>query len=174
LIKSGTSRQKYDRHRGDGDDILSAHAARILQDSPMPRIAASLLVGLLLLCAAVTAAGAQSLSCRGTQRTRQVAELLFGRSIAHQKTVSDAAWARFVAHELTPRFPDGLTVTDAIGQWRYGATGRLVRERSKQVEIVLPGNVDDEARLDAAVAAYKRQFHQHSVGVIVRPACVSF
>ena len=27
---------------------------------------------------------------------------------------------------------------------------------------------------DAVVAAYKRTFHQHSVGVIVRPACVAF
>jgi hypothetical protein len=39
---------------------------------------------------------------------------------------------------------------------------------------VLPGNKDDDARLDAVVAAYKREFHQHSVGVIVRPACVAF
>ena len=33
---------------------------------------------------------------------------------------------------------------------------------------------DDDARLDAVVAAYKHAFHQHSVGVIVRPACVAF
>jgi hypothetical protein len=49
-----------------------------------------------------------------------------------------------------------------------------VHEPSKHVEIVLPGNKDDDARLDAVVDAYKRAFRQHSVGVIVRPACVAF
>ena len=38
----------------------------------------------------------------------------------------------------------------------------------------MPGGDDDEARLDAIVKAYKREFRQHSVGVIVRPACVAF
>jgi len=76
--------------------------------------------------------------------------------------------------EITPRFPEGLTITDAIGQWRDPANGRMVREPSKRVEIVLTGHADDEARLDAVVAAYRRRFHQHSVGVIVQSACISF
>jgi len=61
-----------------------------------------------------------------------------------------------------------------IGQWRDPAAGTIVREPTKKVEIVLPGNADDAARLDAVVKAYKRKFRQHSVGVIVRSACVSF
>jgi Protein of unknown function (DUF3574) len=113
-------------------------------------------------------------SCPGAQLPRQVAELLFGRDIGQHLDVSESDWSRFVARELMPRFPDGLTVTDAVGQWRDRDSGRVAREPSKHVEIVLPGNADDEARLDAAVAAYKRIFHQHSVGVIVRTACVSF
>ncbi len=119
-------------------------------------------------------AAAQTLSCHGAQRPRQVAELLFGRDIGHRVGVSEAAWSRFVTREMTPRFPDGLTITDAIGQWRDRDSGTLVHEPSKRVEIVLPGNVDDGARLDAVVSAYKRRFRQHSVGVIVRPAFVSF
>jgi hypothetical protein len=39
---------------------------------------------------------------------------------------------------------------------------------------VLPGNDNDQARLDAVVTAYKREFSQHSVAVIVQSACVSF
>jgi uncharacterized protein DUF3574 len=119
-------------------------------------------------------AAAETLSCHGAQRPRQVAELLFGRDIGHRVGVSEAAWSRFVAREITARFPDGLTITDAIGQWRDRDSGTLLHEPAKRVEIVLPGNADDEARLDAVVSAYKRQFQQHSVGVIVRPACVSF
>jgi hypothetical protein len=114
------------------------------------------------------------LSCLPAQHSKQVAELIFGRNIGRHLGVSESDWSRFVARELTTRFPDGLTVTDTVGQWRDRDSGRIVREPSKQVEIVLPGNADDEARLDAAVAAYKRAFRQRSVGVIVRAACVSF
>lgn len=126
------------------------------------------------LIAAANSAHAQTSSCPGKQQAKQVAELLFGRSIRGTADVSDAAWTRFVGREMTPRFPDGLTVTDAYGQWRDPASGRIVRERSKHVEIVLPGNADDEARLEAVAEAYKRQFRQRSVGIIVRPACVAF
>jgi len=104
---------------------------------------------------------------------RLVAELLFGRDVGSKLAVSERAWRRFVATEMTPRFPDGLTITDAIGQWRERGTGRIVREPSKRVEIVLPGKDDDEARLDTVAAAYKTRFRQQSVLIIVRPACVS-
>ncbi len=133
-------------------------------------------VSSILLAAAATGVGAQTaaLSCHGTQQPKEIAEVIFGRDIGNHVGVSESAWVRFVAREMTPRFPDGLTITDAIGQWRDRDSGRIVREPSKHVEIVLPGNDDDEARLDAIATAYKRQFHQQSVGVIVRPACVSF
>jgi hypothetical protein len=116
----------------------------------------------------------EALSCHGAQQIRQVAELLFGRDIGHELGVSESAWSRFVAREMTPRFPDGFTISDASGQGRDRKSGMIVREPSKRVEIVLPGAADDETRLDAIVMAYKRDFHQQSVAVIVRAACVSF
>jgi hypothetical protein len=39
---------------------------------------------------------------------------------------------------------------------------------------VLPGNEEDEQRLNEIAAVYKGRFRQQSVGIIVRPACVSF
>ena len=129
-----------------------------------------------LVCTVATAAAAQgpTPACGGTQQRRDVAELLFGRDIGERLGVSETAWRRFVAREITPRFPDGITVTEAFGQWRAPGSGRIVREPSKRVEIVLPGNADDAARLDAIVSAYKRQFHQRSVGLVLQSACVSF
>jgi hypothetical protein len=112
--------------------------------------------------------------CHGTQQARQVAELLFGRDVGHSLGVSESAFSHFVARELTPRFPDGLTISDATGQWRDRGNGSIIREPSKRVEIVLPGAADDETKLDAIVAAYRQHFHQQSVAVILRPACVSF
>lgn len=126
------------------------------------------------LAAPVTRLAAETPACQGETKPHQVAELSFGRDIGHSVGVSEQAWARFVARELTPRFPDGLTITDAVGQWRNPTSGRAVQEPTKQVEIVLPGKDDDEARLEAVVAAYKRDFSQHSVVVIVRTACVAF
>jgi hypothetical protein len=127
-----------------------------------------------LLVTGATSAVTQTFVCHGAQRSGQVAELLFGRDIGNRVGVSEASWRRFVAHEITPRFPDGLTVTDATGQWRDLANGKIMREPSKRVEIVMPGHADDGARLEAVVAAYKRRFHQHSVGVIVQSGCISF
>ena len=128
---------------------------------------------LLVAVASCAVAQTQALACHGAQRPGQIAELLFGRDIGNRVGISEAAWRRFVAREITPRFPDGLTVTDATGQWRDPASGKMVREPSKRVEIVLPGHADDEVRIDAVVAAYKRRFHQHSVRVIVQSACIS-
>ena len=140
------------------------------------RIACLAALSLTLLTATASDAGAQTAtpSCHGTQQPKMVAELMFGRDIGDGGGVSESEWQLFVTRELVSRFPDGLTIIDAVGQWRDRDSGRIVHEPSKHVEIVLPGNQDDDARLDAVVAAYKQAFHQHSVGVIVRTACVAF
>lgn len=129
---------------------------------------------LLLALAVAGSASAQLLDCRGGQHPTQVAELLFGRNIGNRIGVSETAWGRFVDREIVPRFPDGLTVFDASGRWRDRKRDRVVREPSKIVQIVLPGTPEDVARLNEIAEAYKRRFKQQSVGVIVRPACVSF
>lgn len=121
-----------------------------------------------------TGAYAEPLACNGGQKPMQAAELIFGRNIGAVMAVSEAAWRRFVARELTPRFPRGLTITDAAGQWRDARRHMIVREPSKVVQIILPGGSDDLARLDAVVAAYKLRFHQQSVAVVTWPVCVQF
>jgi len=133
------------------------------------RIAASLSVLLASACA-----GPQPLLCPPPQRSAAVADLLFGRHVGGRPGVGEAAWRAFLAAEVTPRFPDGLTVVDAAGQWRDTDTGRIVREPSKIVSIVLPDRADNQAQIDAVVAAYKARFRQQAVGVVIRPACVAF
>jgi hypothetical protein len=131
----------------------------------------------LLLVLAVAAAGgarAQLVDCRGGQRPSQVAELMFGRNIGNRLGVSEGQWVRFVDREIVTRFPGGLTVYSAAGQWKDRASSKIVREPSKVVQIVLPGEEEDIARLNEIVEAYKTRFKQNSVIMIVRPACVSF
>ncbi len=103
-----------------------------------------------------------------------MAELLLGLDRAGRASVSEAEFRRFVTREITRRFPDGLTVLSAAGQWRDRARGKIIREPSKVVQIVLPGGPDDAANLDAIADAYKRQFRQKSVGIVIWPACVRF
>jgi hypothetical protein len=129
---------------------------------------------LLLALAHASGANAQLLDCRSGQRPTEVVQLFFGRNIGNRLGVSESAWARFVEREIVPRFPDGHTVFDATGRWRDRAANRVVREPSKIVEIVLPGTPEDMAHLNEIVEAYKSRFKQQSVGIIVRPACVSF
>jgi Protein of unknown function (DUF3574) len=129
---------------------------------------------LLLLLALSGSANAQLVDCRGGQKPSQVAELMFGRKIGDRIAVSEGDWGRFVDREITPRFPDGLTVFNAAGQWRDKSSNKIVREPSKIVQIVLPGDDGEFARLNEIAEAYKTRFKQQSVGVIVRPACVSF
>src|ERR1700761_7838995 len=87
--------------------------------------------------ASANAASAQIACTLG--KPQQVAELMFGRLIGGRLGVSEGQWARFVAREITPRFPDGLTVFEARGQWRDRENNKIVREPSKIVQIVLPG-----------------------------------
>ena len=114
-------------------------------------------------------AHAQAVQCSGAQKPWVVAELLFGRT-----RVSEASWTRFLASEITPRFPDGLTVYDAKGQWRNPETKKISRERTKVVMIAMPPAADNDARLQQIIEAYKTRFRQQSVGLILRPSCVSF
>ena len=112
-------------------------------------------------------------SCPVGQERMRTAQLFFGRNIGDQPGVSDADFRKFVDQELTPRFPDGLTILDGGGQWRED-TDKLIREASKLVLIVLPAAGDTGAKLDAARAAYKSRFHQDSVLLVTQTVCVSF
>ena len=87
--------------------------------------------------------------------------------------VSEREFRRFLAHVVTPRFPDGLSVIDVAGQFRTGA-GTLVREPSKLVVILVPDAAAAADKVRAIVAAYKRRFLQESVLHAEHPVCVSF
>ena len=119
-------------------------------------------------------ASTQAVACNAPQRPMQQIELMFGRSIAGRFRVGEAAWSRFLAREITPRFPDGLTVLDAAGQWRDPVGGRVVREPGKIVIIVAAEEAPVRERIAAIVAAYKQRFGQRSVAVVSRSVCAAF
>jgi hypothetical protein len=142
------------------------------QDMCRRNIMRVLLAALMTIVAAQ--ASAQSITCTANHTAMMQAELLFGRNIEGRQGVTDKAWARFLADEITPRFPDGLTVYDAAGQYRESPAAKIVRERSKIVMILVEAGDAAMQRIDEIVGAYKKRFRQKSVGVVIKPACVSF
>jgi hypothetical protein len=121
---------------------------------------------------ATTAAARPPVCPHGLHRA-MTAELYFGRSMEHDGEVSDADWREFVDTQVTPRFPDGLSVNDVYGQWRT-PKGQFVREDSKALFLVLSGTPDESARIELVRGAYKVRFHQQSVMLVEQPACVAF
>jgi hypothetical protein len=113
-------------------------------------------------------------ACAPPAESMVSAELLFGRKIGDRIGVSEAAFAAFLAREITPRFPDGLTVVDARGQWRDQDRGAIVREPSKLVLLTFRDEPQKRENLSAIAEAYKRQFRQQSVLLSLRASCVTF
>ena len=89
-------------------------------------------------------------------------ELLFGSERKNTFPISDEEWAAFLAAEVTPRFPDGLTVLTGYGQWR-DAKGTLVKETSRLLLIWYAPQGDGDTRIEAIRTAYKTRFGQDSV-----------
>jgi hypothetical protein len=113
-------------------------------------------------------------ACAAPASERVIATMYFGRNIGGVLGVSESQWDAFVDSEITPRFPDGLTVTDTQGQWRDSETGAIVREPSKQLTLFLADETRGRAALDEIAAAYKRQFQQQAVALTIERSCVSF
>ena len=110
--------------------------------------------------------------CPAGQEKLRTAQLFFGREAGKQPRLAEAEFRRFVDEELTPRFHDGLTILEGGGQWK-GEENKQIRESAKVVLIVLTRSPDQEARIEAARAAYKARFKQEAVMTVTQPACVS-
>lgn len=147
----------------------------LLRGAIVPR---SLALASLMMAANGVFAGSPAMPCSAPLQPMQRIELMFGRNVRGHlhglPGVGNAAWARFFAREIAPRFPDGLTVVDAFGQWRDPASGRTIREPSRLVIIVTAAGAPVDDRIAAIVAAYKARFRQKSVGVVTNPVCASF
>ena len=100
-------------------------------------------------------------------------QFFMGRSNQTGAVVDDAAWATFLGDTVTPRFPDGLTVFDARGQWRDSA-GQIKKERTKVLVILAPPGEDGLRLISEISDEYKRRFSQQSVLQVVYDTCVTF
>ena len=109
--------------------------------------------------------------CLVGQEHVRTAQLFLGRKAADWP-VTEIELRRFVDQEITPRFPDGVTVLAGGGQWS-GPQDQLMRDAAKVVMIILPAKGDILTKIDAVRAAYQTQFRQDSVLILTQPACVA-
>jgi hypothetical protein len=76
--------------------------------------------------------------------------------------VTELEWQLFLRDEVTSRFPDGLTVWEAEGQWRTPAGG-IDHEQSKVLLLVHPDTAVARQSVLAVIEAYRKTFEQQSV-----------
>ena len=132
-------------------------------------LAGGLVIGLAYADTDTSPAG---LSCPSSAIGMSRLELLFGRGKPDGSSVTDAEWKAFLDAEVTPLFPDGLTVLDGYGQWREG--GAIKSEQSIVLVIWHTSAVGDEAKIEAIRTSYKQRFLQQSVMRVDGASCVSF
>lgn len=133
-------------------------------------IASALLFGLL---GCQTGEAATAFRCRAPLEPWTQIELYFGRGLGGDAIVSDEAFRSFIADEVTPLFPDGLSVIDVAGQFR-DAEGTIIREPTKLLILLVPDAAAVADDVETIVAAYKERFDQETVLHTEQPACVAF
>lgn len=89
-------------------------------------------------------------------------------------TIDEAAWRRFLDQEVTPRFPDGLTVLDGYGQWLFRGEPEPHRLRSKVLVVLHEDTPQRRADIEAIRLAWKQATGHQSVLWARQPAEVSF
>ncbi|MFG2727908.1 DUF3574 domain-containing protein [Streptomyces canus] len=89
--------------------------------------------------------------------------------------VTDRQFMAFVDEEVTPGFPDGLTVQSGRGQWR-DVSGRIEKERSYELILLYPvGQASaSDRRIEEIRRAYEKTFGQESVGRVDDRARAAF
>lgn len=135
--------------------------------------------GPLLPSASADASGVAAISKRASCRPQlrgklfTRTELYFGLSKEATDVVTEEEFQRFIDTQITPRFPDGLTLLSGTGQFR-NSSGTIVREGSKLLILLHRPSKRSDRAIEEIREAYKRAFRQESVLRVDEPSCVSF
>lgn len=131
---------------------------------------------------ATTPGGATTATMQGdAARPAQVqgwvrSELYFGVGTEgdEKNAITEAQWRAFLDKEVTPRFPDGLTVFDAYGQWFFRGAKGPERLNSKVLVILHENTPQRRADIEAIRLAWKQATKHQSVLWSQQAAEVSF
>ena len=167
LLNSGISAMRFTRTPPQSESSANRRGVRLAIMS------LALLLSFAVIATILGCSGESSAECPEGMDAFVSYQLFMGRSMPDGNVASDADWNRFLAETVTPRFPDGLTVLDASGQWR-NSSGIIEKEQSKQLVILAPPGEDALRLIGEVSEAYKSRFNQESVLKVVEDVCVSF
>lgn len=114
----------------------------------------------------------QRSSCRPGEQPAVQDTLYFGTGRPGGPVTAED-WSKFLAATVTPRFPQGLTVSQASGQWR-AADGTIVHESTYVLSLIHPDGAPSETAIAEIVATYKSAFRQESVLRTRAETCATF
>ncbi len=77
--------------------------------------------------------------------------------------IGEAQWRAFLDKEVTPRFPDGLTVFEAYGQWLFRGAPQPERLRTKVLVVLHEDTPQRRNDIEAIRLAWKQATHHQSV-----------
>src|SRR5688572_6865299 len=136
-----------------------------------------MVVPMLLLSATPAAAQDRSLAARGDALIRRPLALPPGRSSDNfartelffgtakpDGVVTDEEFLQFLDEEITTRFPAGLTLVRADGQFQI-ESGEIIKEKSFLLILLYPADEfrQNSRRINTIRELYKREFQQESV-----------
>jgi hypothetical protein len=101
-----------------------------------------------------------------------VQELLYFGTETPSGHVTPEHWAQFLNEIVTPRFPEGLSVWQASGQWR-SISGKVIREPTYVLSLLHSDGVDEDRAMQELIAAYKTRFQQEAVLRVSSSVCKS-
>lgn len=124
------------------------------------------------LCVVLASCGTiNGLSC-GSGGQRAVQEVVYFGIDTPSGSVTPEDWTRFLTDTVTPRFPDGLSVWQASGQWR-AASGVMVNEPTYILSLIHPDNATTNKAMQDILSSYKTRFHQEAVLRVSSAVCAS-
>ena len=100
-------------------------------------------------------------------------ELFFGTAKPDGSAVTDEQFSTFLDAEITPRFPDGLTLLKGDGQFR-GESGEIIKEESFLLILLYPLQDfrESSGKIESIRRLYKEAFQQESVLRVDDPLAV--
>ena len=100
-------------------------------------------------------------------------ELLFGLSKPNHAAITEGEFQHFIDQNVTPLFPEGLTLLSATGQFKNDHEV-VVKEGAKLLLLLYPVNPENHRNVERIRQAYKTMFQQESVLRVDDRSCVSF
>ena len=98
----------------------------------------------------------------GASSATQIRTMLYFGLTRPKGAVTELEWQIFLRDEVTRRFPAGLTVWEAEGQWRTAA-GNIDHEQSKVLLLVHPDSAAARQSVQEVIETYRKTFEQESV-----------